>query len=593
MDLAGTFTDTDSKRMKPAHSWCNRTLVGVLLLMFIGLALTAVEQKSPTIDENFHLLAGYSHLKWGDYRINPEHPPLAKLMAALPLLLLDTNDTPLSREERDKIQNNVENGWRLANRWLFSSNDAETLFRYARVPMLLVGVMLGLLVFAWTRELFGLTAAFAALVLYVFDPNMLAYAPLVHTDLTFALTFFGGIYFFWRTLQEMTWFNGLLTLAFFSASAITKFSFVAVPLIWAILAVATIVSSEPLRYRLTPKKTVAVPGKWSKAGWLAALFFIALLCAYCIIWTAYRFRYQAVSGQPVPLGITDAVTPASWLPPLIQFNQSYHLLPEAWLSGLVYVLSASNRTAYLLGEVSDGFWEFFPIAIAVKTPLPTLLLLLGSLACVSFQRQIAKGSMFIWVPVLVFLSLAIYSRMNIGLRHILPIYPFLFVWLGGVCAVLLRSPSIAKRCAVWFLGLWLVGSCVVNYPDYLAFFNETLGDRERHEILVDSNLDWGQDLKGLKRWMVNQGVEKIELAYFGTADPAYYGIKAIYEPGTWSAILSKPPDSIGLRTAPYIAISATHLVGLYFAPQNLYAAFLRKTPVAAIGHSIFIFRTDR
>ena len=173
---------------------------------------------------------------------------------------------------------------------------------------------------------------------------------------------------------------------------------------------------------------------------------------------------------------------------------------------------------------------------------------------------------FFRVPILVFLSLAIYSRMNIGLRHILPIYPFLFVWLGGVSAALLRSPSIAKRGAVCFLGLWLVGSCVVNYPDYLAFFNETLGDRERHEILVDSNLDWGQDLKGLKRWMVDQGVEKIELAYFGTADPAYYGIKAIYEPGTWSAILSEPPDSTRLRTAPYIAISATHLVGLYFAP---------------------------
>ena len=593
MDLQTAFADTDLKRIQPAHSLRNGIIIGLLLLLFIGLALTAVEQKSPTVDENLHLLAGYSHLKWGDYRINPEHPPLAKLMAALPLLLLDINDAPLSREERDKVHNNVENGWRLANRWLFSGNDAETLFRYARVPMLLVGALLGLLVCAWAGELYGLTAAFAALVFFVFDPNMLAYAPLVHTDLTFTLTFFGGTYFLWRTLREMNWFNGLLTLAFFSASAITKFSFVMVPLIWAILSLVTIVSSESLRCRLTTHNSITVTSKWAKARWIAALFFIAFLCAYCIIWAAYGFRYQAASGQLIPLGITDAIRPAPWLTPLIQLNQSYHLLPEAWLSGLVYVLSASNRTAYLLGEAADGFWEFFPIAIAVKTPLPTLLLLLGSLAFISVQRQIARGSKFLWVPILVFLSLAIYSRMNIGLRHILPIYPFLFVWLGGVSAALLRSPSIAKRGAVCFLGLWLVGSCVVNYPDYLAFFNETLGDRERHEILVDSNLDWGQDLKGLKRWMVDQGVEKIELAYFGTADPAYYGIKAIYEPGTWSAILSEPPDSTGLSTAPYIAISATHLVGLYFAPHNPYAAFLRKKPVAAIGHSIFIFRTDR
>ena len=593
MNFKGTFADTGSSRTQAGHVRHSGIIVGSLLLLFIGLALSAVEQKSPTLDESFHLLAGYSHLKWRDFRINPEHPPLAKLMAALPLLLLDTNDAPLSREERDEVETNVEHGWRLANRWLFSSNDAETIFRYARLPMLLVGALLGLLVFAWARELYGLTAAFAALTFYVFDPNMLAYAPLVHTDLTFTMTFFGGTFFFWRTLRELTWLNVLLTLAFFSAAAITKFSFVTVPLIWAILAMVRIVAAEPLHCRLTARTTVTVTGKWAKAGWLTALLLVALLCAYCIIWAAYGFRYEAASGEPIPLSITDAVTPSRWLIPLIQLNQSYHLLPEAWLSGLVYVLSASNRTAYLLGETSDGFWLFFPIAIAVKTPLPTLLLLLGSLVVTPDQQKIATGNQFLWMPVSVFLSLAIYSRTDIGLRHILPTYPFLFVWLGGVSAALLRSPSIAKRCAVCVLGLWLVGSCVANYPDYLAYFNETLGDRERHAILVDSNLDWGQDLKGLKRWMVDQKVERIELAYFGTADPAYYGIDAIYKPGTWSAVLSKPPDSTRLRTATYIAISATHLVGLYFAPQNPYASFLRKKPVAAIGHSIFIYRTDR
>ena len=280
MDLQTAFADTDLKRIQPAHGLRNGIIVGLLLLLFIGLALTAVEQKSPTVDENFHLLAGYSHLQWGDYRINPEHPPLAKLMAALPLLLLDINDAPLSREERDKVHNNVENGWRLANRWLFSSNDAETLFRYARVPMLLVGALLGLLICAWAGELYGLTAAFAALVFFVFDPNMLAYAPLVHTDLTFTLTFFGGTYFLWRTLREMTWFNDLLTLAFFSASAITKFSFVMVPLIWAILSLVTIVSSESLRCRLTTHNSITVTSKWAKARWIAALFFIAFVCAY-------------------------------------------------------------------------------------------------------------------------------------------------------------------------------------------------------------------------------------------------------------------------------------------------------------------------
>jgi len=160
------------------------------------LSLTAAAQKSPTADENFHLVAGYSYLKWGDYRINPEHPPFAKLWAAVPLLALDTNDEPLTREARDRVQVNGKYGWLLANQWLFSSNDAQKLFFLAKIPMVALGSLLGLVVFCWTRELYGLPAAFAALVIYVFDPNILAHSAVVHTDIPFALALFAGTYFF-------------------------------------------------------------------------------------------------------------------------------------------------------------------------------------------------------------------------------------------------------------------------------------------------------------------------------------------------------------------------------------------------------------
>lgn len=143
------------------------------------------------------------------------------------------------------------------------------------------------------------------------------------------------------------------------------------------------------------------------------------------------------------------------------------------------------------------------------------------------------------------------------------------------------------------MGAWLLWSSIKTYPDYLAFFNEFVGERTRHKILVDSNLDWGQELKGLKRWMDEHQVRNIQLAYFGTADPAFYGIDAVHRPGTWSVVLSKPPHIDAANLSPYIAISATHLTGIYLGPHNPYAQFLLKEPVATIGHAMMVFRTDQ
>jgi hypothetical protein len=565
--------------------------VVLLLILFITVSLTATLQKSPTADENFHLVAGYSYLKWGDYRINPEHPPFAKLWAALPLLALTIDEAPLTREARDQVQVNGKYGWLLANQWLFSSNDADKLFFCAKIPMVALGALLGLLVFCWARELYGLPAAFAALVIYVFDPNILAHSAIVHTDIPFTLALFAGTYFFWRTLREITWFNWLMMAGCFALSAVTKFSFVTILPIWGVLGVSHILSSVPVRSRIAPNAKIA--GYWYKAGWISVIFLSVIAVAYAAVWSVYGFQYDAVVGQRVPLGIAAAVKPSSWLTPWIRFNSEHRLFPEAWLSGLVYALSTFDRTAYLLGEISgEGFWLYFPIAFAVKTPLPTQLLLLASLVLSLDKASVFTSRRFILLPILVFFSLAVYSRMNIGLRHILPIYPFLFVWLGGSVGTLWASRSAAKRCGVLMLGLWLVWSTLKAFPDYLAFFNETVGARDRYKILVDSNLDWGQDLKGLKRWMDDHKVAKIQLAYFGTADPAYYGIDAIHMPGTWSIVLTKPRHYDDAQLSSYIAISATHLVGVYLGQKNPYVTFLLKQPVATIGGSIFIYRAD-
>ena len=217
MDLRETRVEKNSTPARLAH--VARAVAGVILLLvlFLALSFSAALRKSPTADENFHLVAGYAYLKWGDYRINPEHPPLAKLLAALPLLALEINDAPLSRESRDKVQVNGKYGWLLANQWLYSSNDAEKLFFYAKLPMLALGVILALLVFCWSRELYGPSAAFAALAICVFDPNILAHSSIIHTDIPFTLALLASTYFFWRTLKEITWFNWLMTAVFFQS----------------------------------------------------------------------------------------------------------------------------------------------------------------------------------------------------------------------------------------------------------------------------------------------------------------------------------------------------------------------------------------
>jgi hypothetical protein len=591
MDFRETQEEKNSSNGRAEHVRGAIAAVSLLLVLFVTLSLSATLEKSPTSDEGFHLVAGYSYLKWRDFRLNPEHPPLTKVLAALPLLALDINDAPLNREQRDQVQANRMYGWLLANRWLFASNDAEKIFFYAKLPMTVLGAILGIFVFCWARDLYGFVAGITALSIYSLDPNIIAHTPIVHTDIPFALFLFAGTYYFWRTLREITWFNWTLAALFFSLAVITKFSALITPLIWGVLGISRIRSLEPIRLRFS---ALLIVREWlGKTLWVVAVLLSAGVLSYILIWTAYGFRYDAVSGQYGALALGKFAETSEWFQPIVQTNTQYHLLPEAWLSGLHYAYFAAARSSYLLGEISDkGFWLYFPIAFGVKTPLPTILLLLVSLTIFLTGDRQRKDCIFLFIPILMIFSAAVFARMNIGLRHILAIYPFLFVWLGGSVSNLWVHGSVWKKGLVIILGVWLAVSSLKTFPDFLAYFNETIGSRPPYEILVDSNLDWGQDLKGLKRWMDKNSVKQIQLAYFGTADPAYYGVEAVYKPGTWKTVMSTP----GLRNDPgvssYIAVSATHLTGVYLRPSNPYVQFLLREPVATIGHSILIYRTD-
>jgi hypothetical protein len=448
-------------------------------------------------------------------------------------------------------------------------------------------MLLGIFVYLWTRKLYGVVGGVAALFLFALDPNILAHSQIIHTDLPFAAFFFIGTYFFWRTLRHLTWPNLLLACVFSALAAITKYSYPAILIAWAVVGVSQIFSSEPQLSKLGKTRTLS--DRWKKAVVFAGIGASAALLAYVFIWAVYGFRFTAVPGGSPRLRMESVLPPENSLSrALVSFVAEHRLLPEGWIYGQLYVLKYLKRDAFLLGQLSsvDGFWSYFPIAFAVKTALPLLIVLAIALNMLLWKRLDRRQTLFLLAPAAVYFSLAVASRSNIGLRHILPVYPFLFVLAGGAVAELWKYGGRIRK-GVALLALWSVWSCLSIHPSYLAFFNELVGGPDNgRRILLDSNLDWGQDLKGLKHWMDENGVKKIWFAYFGAAYPEYYGIDSNTVEGSW--IGYDPPALREIQTSRYIAVSA-HLLYAMSKENSLLWLLRSRQPVATIGHSIVVF----
>jgi len=591
-------------RLKPANmrlstensGRCSVIYVGLFIVVFSLLSITSLLQKSPTVDEPVHLFAGYSYLKWGDFRANPEHPPLAKLWAALPLMILDLKDSRGASPSWELIPESSPDSPHtvaVAGKMLFRDNDADTLFFYAKLQMVFIALLMGYFIYRWSNEIFGSLGAAAALFLYCLDPNILAHSQIVHTDIAFTTLFFIGTYGFWRLLQKLSWPHLAWTALLFGLAAVTKYAYFSIFLVWGTLALWRVASREPMQLRLGSQRVMSE--RWKKAAWIGAIFLCCLVTAYLLIWVCYGFRYDAVAGGSRPLSMAEQLPDHYYLRALVTGLIRYRLFPEAWIYGQLYVFNNLQREAYLMGAYSErGFLLYFPIALAVKTPLPTLLLFAGSIALCVSRVEFRVRAAFLMIPIVIYFALGIWSRINIGLRHILPIYPFIFVLAGATAAELWRSKVSLKRGSVVAFGLWSLWSMLGSYPDFLAYFNELVGGRYNgYRFLLDSNLDWGQDLKGLKRWMDDNQVAKIQFLYFGfhdIAEPRYYGIDAVYLPGSWVA--SDATSEAKGQDSDYLAISVNHLYGHYLRGarrEDFVRTFRSFEPLARIGRSLNIY----
>lgn len=537
----------------------------IFVVVFSTLAVVSYTQKSATWDEPQHLTTGILALRYHDYRLDPEHPPFARLWAALPVGRVNVDPSVIDRIDPKEWAGSGQ--FFFAHKFLYLDNDADRLLYRARFMNVLLGVLLGVLVFCWVREWLGFWPATLALAFFCLEPNIQAHASLVTTDFGIACFMFGTLYFLWRTTRQWTAGNLAGLTVFFALSVITKFSAVLLgPIVLLLLIVGRV--------------------RWSRIAGVVALLAVT---SWLAVWTVYGFRY-APSEDPnwVYRFHQDAQT-IERVPTtarLVGWADEHHLLPNAFLQGFLHgQWKSQTRSAFLAGKLSEtGWWYYFPAAFLLKTPVSLILLLLGGIA-LSYRDW--RSSLFVILPAVIYVGVAMTQRLNIGVRHLLPMVPLAIVLAAVAANALLSRGRIVLAVVVV---IW-VFEFVSVYPHNLAFFNLCSGGpRNGYKWLVDSNLDWGQDLKPLKRWMDANDVKQIALSYFGTADAGYYKIRCTHLPGAPFYETATMPQLPG-----YVAVSATCLQGVYLgdAGRAFYRPLLERTPDARIGYSMFVYWVEK
>ena len=596
---------------------------GILSVMFL-LILGSTWNNSAIFDETAHVPAGYSYITQFDYRLNPEHPPLIKALAALPLLFFKHINFPTNTKAWTE---EINGQWDQGRIFLYESgNNPDQILFWMRLPIMILGVFLGWLIFWWTKNRFGNRTAMSALLFYAFSPTIIAHSQFVTTDIGAALAFFAGIIFFIRFLENPSWKNTMLLGIVFGIAQTIKFSlFLIVPIY---LIVAFIWASA---------KNEAIPKERMK-------FFLSLtgkiivmgLVGLAVIWIIFA---PFLINYPQAKNIADAKSIISGFRVKALVSLDLWLLGTTWLRpigqylfGLMMITQrqVGGNTAFFLGEISSkGSHLYFPILYLLKEPLAYLLLFIIALwhgLKKIFAQHPPAGTPSliqrkkIWIQnhpaefvmgffVLFYWAYSVIQPLNIGLRHVLPTFPFIYILVARQINDWLASSAVAdpKSWQEWFANLyrifiapiprfalvgivllWLVINAVVTFPNYLSYYNELSGGAKNgYLISTASNYDWGQDLIRLRQYVEANDIQKIAVDYFGGGNPEYY-LREKFEPW-W--------PSRG-QAHGYFAISANTQMSAYGAIgpgferkyEDSYEWLRPFRPIARAGESIFIYQ---
>jgi hypothetical protein len=580
--------------------------IAVALLIVLALELfLSVRQESQVFDEAAHLYAGFEYWKHGDFGRNPEHPPLAKLVAAIPLLhdgSKEPGDLPIPYFKAQDFIGGAE---------FLYTGDADSALLKGRIAIAIFTLGLAVLVLAAGREMFGAHTALLALGLFVFEPVVLANGALVTTDMALACLFFASVYAFYRYVKEPSWIRLAVCAAATTGALASKHSGGLILLTLGLLAGIELLvpdrvwstareipspAGESARLRddaiLEKNK---VDGKVSigrRALIIAGALLLIAVAGYVGLWAFYGFRYAArPDGLQMFPPLTDYL--AELTSPvergLIGFLARHHLLPEAYLYGWADVLRIpATRPMFLLGKIySTGKWFFFPAVFVIKSTL-TLLVLLG-LTCLAGLEKQRRESLFLVVPSGIFFAAAMVSGLNLGVRHILPIYPFCIV-LAAATGWRFAARSRLATVGVVALLLLIVASSLHAFPDYLAYSNEAFGGPSNtYRAVTDANADWGQGLKWVKSYIDKHGVTDCWFDYSNPfVNPAYYGIQC--RP-LLSSIGFQSAGAIPPTISGTVFISATEAEGLFWGPGTLnpYEPFKHRQPDEVIGNVVLAY----
>jgi hypothetical protein len=557
------------------------SLLAVLLLQLV----LSIRTESITWDEDDHLYAGYMSWKTGDFGLNPEHPPLVKMLAALPILHMPLRLPDLQNRE-------FKHEAFLGGKEFLFKNDANTMLFRARLAASLLTLLLALLVFLAGQEMFGTAAGFVALILLVFDPNQLAHGALVTTDSGLTCFLFATVYCFYRYVKRPSVGRLLLTGLAAGLALASKHTGILVFPILLLLALA-----EWLRNRKAETNETE-PHRLSIAQHVLALAVITAV-SLTVLWSAYGFRYAAR-----PAGLQLSPTSAEYISQLsrpreaklLSFASRHHLLPESYLYGLADVrLMDDFYSSFLLGKTyPHGVWFYFPFAIAIKSTLAFLILLGIAIWAIAARRlRRWREILFLVIPPALYLAVAMSSHMNIGVRHVLLIYAFLGVLIGGASVALIQQQ---KRWLYVVLALLLfqVFTSVRAFPTYMSYVNEAWGGQKNAwRLLSDSNSDWAQQLKATKLYLDSRGIKDCWFVYFGEGviDTGYYGIPCKILPTVDALWVDEKFYGTPEMIDGVVLISAGDLSGFEFGPGELnpYEQFKTVKPTGVIQNGIYVF----
>ena len=570
-----------------------RCVVAALLLVHAGLLGWGAARHSPTVNELGHLCAGLYSLQVGRFELYRVNPPLVRMIASFPVAVFCSPKTEWRAFQRNpdaRLEMSV--GTDFANRNGPAALAYVTIARWACIPLSVLGACI---CYRWAGELYGSAAGVMALTMWCFSPNILAHGQLITSDM--GATSFGIVaaYAYWRWLKEPRGRTAAVAGLALGLAALTKTTWVVLFGLWPLLWLAS-VAAEGTLFRVA---------SWRRrAGQLGAI----LLLGVGTLNLGYGFRgsferlgqFRFTSDTLIGPGSLETLHSdvrnrfvGTWMEYLpVPVPADYVLGIDAQMHDF-----EMGGPSYLRGEWKlRGWWYYYLYALAVKVPLGTwVLVLLALLAdALWFRRLSAFNDRLILIvfPSILLALVSSQTGFSHHLRYVLPVLPFMFIWTSQIALAATREHG-KTACVAGAALLWSVGSSLAVYPHSLSYFNELAGGPSGgHAHLLNSNIDWGQDLLFLKQWLDRHPEARpLRLAFHGGFDPRIVGIDYVLPEVSPDCTLGDRPDRVdeyGPRPGWYAAS-----LNMIYEPGKRYAYLSRFEPVATAGYSIRIYYITR